>query len=291
METHPENDTAMEFWSQGNVPGWLSYLHWGSHVKVCLILYVSNSFYVGTAHFCNIWGWPQHLFNIAYRQMAERKWEGWLISWKFQGAYFLPLKVDRKKPKLLLQLAAIWFIIWQKWNLSGIGKAWNWNEGAKQIQRRAEETPRKLTLREDTYEGPGVFVALRCMSGQTQKLALELSSHLGARFVSITITYKKFPRNADKFCHAVPAMGELKHRVKPFDQSHTGKLRQRKVQNLISWEPLRSLIHKSILPCWVSCLTMDLGHCKPLFQQEIHILGFAWTRLKGGCRCFRMATG
>lgn len=76
------------------------------------------------------------------------------------------------------------------------------------------------------------------------------------------------------------AMGEQKHRVKQFDWGHTGRLWKSKVQNLISWESLHCLIHKAILTCWASCSITDLSHCRPLFQQEIHILGFAWTRLK-----------
>lgn len=249
-------------------------------MKACLILYVSYSFYVGTVHYWNIWDGSQQLFNITCRQMVQRKLEGQLTSWKFQGAYFLHLKVDRKKLKWWLWLAAIWFIIWHKWNLSAIGKAWNWNNGAKQLQRRAEETLGKLTLMEGICEGPGVFVALRYVSGQTQKLALELSSHLGARFVGITIIRKQFPSKVDKYRHAVPAIGELKHRVKQFYWSNTGGVWKSKVQNLISWESFHCLIPKTILSCWASCSTTDLSHCKPLFQREIHILGFAWTGLK-----------
>lgn len=100
--------------------------------------------------------------------------------------------------------AAIWFITWHKRNLLEIGKAWNWNDRAKQLQRRAEETLRKLNLREHLCEGPGVFVALMYMSGQIQKLALELSSHLSAQFVSITIICKEFPKEVDEYCHVVP---------------------------------------------------------------------------------------
>lgn len=131
-------------------------------------------------------------------------------------------------------------------------------------------------MREGICEGPGI-VYVRFMSGQIQKLALELSRHLGALFVSITMIYKHFPREVDKYCHTAR---ELKHRFKEFDRSHMGKLWKSKVQNLISWESLHSLIHKVILPCWANCSTIDLCHCRPLFQQEIHILGFAWTRLK-----------
>lgn len=196
--------------------------------------------------------------------MVQRKLEGQLTSWKFQGAYFLHLKVDRKTLKWLLPLAAIWFIIWHKWNLSAIGKAWNWNNGAKQLQRRAEETLGKLTLREGICEGPGIFVALRYISGQIQKLALALSSHLGAPFVSITIICKWFPREVDKYRHAVPAIEELKHRVKQFGWSHTGRLWKSKVQNLISWELLHCLIHKAILP-WETTA-----------QQLISVTGDLW---------------
>ena len=67
METHLENDPAMESQPQGNASERLSYLQWGSHVKACLILYVSYSFYVEIAHHWNIWDEPQQLFNISYR--------------------------------------------------------------------------------------------------------------------------------------------------------------------------------------------------------------------------------
>lgn len=71
-------------------------------------------------------------------------------------------------------------------------------------KKRAEETLRKLNLREGICEGSGVFVELRYMSGQIQKLALELSSNLGAQFVSITIICKEFPMEVIKYCHTVP---------------------------------------------------------------------------------------
>lgn len=147
--------------------------------------------------------------------------------------------------KWVFSLAIIWFIIWHKWNISAImvpKKSWE-NTNFETLKLR------KSWLRVGICEYPGIFVALRFMSGEIQKLTLELSRHLGALFISITIIYNYriynylvyFPREADKYCHTAR---ELKHRVKHFDQSHSGKLWKSKVQNLISWESL----HWSIRP-------------------------------------------